>query len=124
MKMKKVRIGLLGAGRIGKLHGENLAHAVPEAELYAVADPFMNDATRAWAADMGIEKCYDDPEKIFNDPSIEAVFICSSTNTHAEFIMRAAKAGSMCSARSRSTPTSPRSKRRSRLSRKLASSCR
>ena len=93
MKMKKVRIGLLGAGRIGKLHGENLAHAVPEAELYAVADPFMNDATRAWAADMGIEKVYDDPEQIFADPSIEAVFICSSTNTHAEFIMRAAKAG-------------------------------
>ena len=93
MKMKKVRIGLLGAGRIGKLHGENLAHAVPEAELYAVADPFMNDATRAWAADMGIEKCYEDPEMIFSDPSIEAVFICSSTNTHAEFIMRAAKAG-------------------------------
>ena len=91
--MKKVRIGLLGAGRIGKLHGENLAHAVPEAELYAVADPFMNDATRAWAADMGIEKVYDDPEQIFADPSIEAVFICSSTNTHAEFIMRAAKAG-------------------------------
>ena len=61
----KVRIGLLGAGRIGKLHGENLAHAVPNADLYAVADPFMNDATRAWAADMGIEKCYDDPEMIF-----------------------------------------------------------
>ena len=91
--MKKVRIGLLGAGRIGKLHGENLAHSVPAAELYAVADPFMNDATRAWAAEMGIEKCYDDPEMIFSDPSIEAVFICSSTNTHAEFIIRAAKAG-------------------------------
>ena len=53
--MKKVRIGLIGAGRIGKLHGENLAHAVPEAELCAVADVFMNDQTRAWAADMGIE---------------------------------------------------------------------
>ena len=75
MKMKKVRIGLLGAGRIGKLHGENLAHAVPEAELYAVADPFMNDVTRAWAADMGIAHCYDDPEQIFSDASIEAVFI-------------------------------------------------
>ena len=35
----KVKIGLLGAGRIGKLHGENLAHAVPNADLYAVADP-------------------------------------------------------------------------------------
>lgn len=91
--MKKVRIGLLGAGRIGKLHGENLAHAVPEAELYAVADPFMNDDTRTWAADMGIAHCYDDPEYIFGDPTIDAVFICSSTNTHAEFIMRAAQAG-------------------------------
>ncbi|OUP53142.1 inositol 2-dehydrogenase [Butyricicoccus pullicaecorum] len=91
--MKKVRIGLLGAGRIGKLHGENLAHAVPEAELYAVADPFMNDDTRAWAANMGIAHCYDDPEYIFGDPTIDAVFICSSTNTHAEFIMRAAQAG-------------------------------
>lgn len=89
----KVRIGLLGAGRIGKLHGENLAHAVPNVDLYAVADPFMNDATRAWAADMGIEKCYDDPEMIFNDPTIEAVFICSSTATHADFIMRAAQTG-------------------------------
>ena len=89
----KVRIGLLGAGRIGKLHGENLAHAVPNADLYAVADPFMNDATRAWAADMGIEKCYDDPEMIFGDPTIEAVFICSSTATHADFIMRAAQTG-------------------------------
>lgn len=91
--MKKVRIGLLGAGRIGKLHGENLAHAVPEAELYAVADPFMNDETRAWAADMGIAHCYEDPECIFGDPTIDAVFVCSSTNTHAEFIMRAAQAG-------------------------------
>ena len=57
MKMKKVRIGLLGAGRIGKLHGENLAHAVPEAELYAVADPFMNDATRAWACLLYTSRC-------------------------------------------------------------------
>jgi len=89
----KVRIGLIGVGRIGKLHGENLAHAVPNAELYAVADPFINDASREWAASMGVTKCYDDPEAIFSDSSIQAVFICSSTNTHAEFIMRAAQAG-------------------------------
>lgn len=88
-----VRIGLLGAGRIGKLHGENLAHAVPNAELYAVADPFMNDATRQWAASMGISQCYDDPERIFSDKTIDAVFICSSTQTHADFIKKAAAAG-------------------------------
>lgn len=91
--MSKVKIGLIGAGRLGKLHGANLAHSVTNVDLYAVADPFMNDATREWAASMGIQKCYDDPEMIFNDPDIDAVFICSSTNTHAAFIKRAAEAG-------------------------------
>lgn len=90
---KKVRIGLLGTGRIGKLHAENLAHSVTEAELYAVADVVMNDEIREWAKGLGIQKCYDNAEMIFNDPSIDAVFICSSTNTHAEFIMRAAEVG-------------------------------
>ena len=91
--MKKVRIGLIGAGRLGKLHGENLAHSVVQADLYAVADPFMNDSIREWAASMGIEKCYSDPDEIINDPSIDAVFICSSTPTHADLIVKAANAG-------------------------------
>lgn len=91
--MKKVRIGLLGAGRIGKLHGENLAYAVPGAELCAVADPCMNDEMKIWADELGIENCYDNPEKIIADDSIDAVFICSSTNTHADLIKKAAAAG-------------------------------
>ena len=91
--MEQVRIGLLGAGRIGKLHGENLAHAVPQAKLCAVADPFMNDEIIAWAKGLGVEQCYSDPEEIFADDSIDAVFICSSTSTHADFIIRAAQCG-------------------------------
>lgn len=91
--MKQIKIGLIGAGRIGKLHGENLAHAVAEADLCAVADPFMNDATREWAASMGIKNVYTDPEDILKDPSIDAIFICSSTDTHADLIIRGAKAG-------------------------------
>jgi myo-inositol 2-dehydrogenase/D-chiro-inositol 1-dehydrogenase len=91
--MKKVKVGLIGAGRIGKLHGTNLAHSVAAAELYAVADPFMNDATREWAEELGVRYVYDDPEEILSDPDIEAVFICSSTSTHADLIKRAAKAG-------------------------------
>ncbi len=90
---KKVRIGLIGAGRIGKLHGENLALAVPEAQLVAVADPFLNDATRTWAKGLGVDKCYLDAKAIFSDPAIDAVFICSSTDTHADFIIQAAAAG-------------------------------
>ena len=90
---QKLRVGLLGAGRIGKLHGENLAHAVPNVELYAIADPFLNDDIRQWAQELGIPKCYEDPQKIFEDPTIDAVFICSSTKTHADFIQRAAAVG-------------------------------
>lgn len=91
--MEKVKVGLIGAGRIGRLHGTNLAHSVAEADLAAVADPYLTDAAKEWAAEMGIEKVYDDPEKVLADPEIEAVFICSSTNTHADLIKRAAKAG-------------------------------
>lgn len=88
-----LRIGIIGTGRIGKLHGNNLAMLVPGAKVEAVADIFMNDATREWAKSLGIEKIYDDPQKIFDDKDVDAVFICSSTDTHAKFMIDAAKAG-------------------------------
>lgn len=93
--MKKVNIGLIGAGRMGRLHGENLAHAVQGANLYAVADPFLNEATIKWATSMGVDedKCYKDPQDILKDPDVDAVFICSSTDTHATLIKESAKAG-------------------------------
>lgn len=93
MGKEKVKIGLIGAGRIGKLHGENLAHAVADAELVAVADPMMNEEMENWAKSMGIKKCYEDPEAIITDQGIDAIFICSATNTHADLIKRGAAAG-------------------------------
>jgi myo-inositol 2-dehydrogenase/D-chiro-inositol 1-dehydrogenase len=89
----KVKIGLIGAGRIGRLHGNNLARSVPGAKIESVADPLLNDDMREWAASLGIKKIRKDPDEIFNDKEIDAVFICSSTNTHADFIIRGAKAG-------------------------------
>jgi myo-inositol 2-dehydrogenase/D-chiro-inositol 1-dehydrogenase len=91
--MRELRIGLIGAGRIGKLHGNNLARSVPGAKIESVADPLLNDDMREWAASLGIKKIRKDPEEIFNDKEIDAVFICSSTNTHADFIIKGAKAG-------------------------------
>lgn len=90
---KKLKIGVLGAGRIGKLHITNLVQSVPDAEVVAIADPFLNDETVAWAKDLGVNNCSKNPDDVFNNADIEAVFICSSTNTHAEFIMKAAAAG-------------------------------
>jgi len=88
-----INIGVIGTGRIGKLHTENLVQSVPDAKVYAVADVVMSDQIRDWAKGLGIENVYDDPDKIINDPAIDAVFICSSTSTHADFIVKAAKAG-------------------------------
>ena len=89
---RQVKIGLIGTGRIGRLHGNNLAYAVPDAVIEAVADPKMNDDMRSWAEGLGIAKIYDDPDKIFADPEIEAVFICSSSESHAELMIKAAQA--------------------------------
>jgi myo-inositol 2-dehydrogenase/D-chiro-inositol 1-dehydrogenase len=89
----EVRIGLIGAGRIGKLHGNNLAHAVKGAKIEALADAMLNDSHREWAESLHIKKVYTDAGNIFNDKDIDAVFICSSTDTHAKYIIEAAKAG-------------------------------
>lgn len=89
----KVKIGLLGGGRIGKLHGANIQNSIPEAEIVVLADPFMNADMEAWAKSLGIPKCTSDPQEVFDNPEVDAVFICSSTNTHADFIIRAANAG-------------------------------
>jgi myo-inositol 2-dehydrogenase/D-chiro-inositol 1-dehydrogenase len=91
--MSEVRIGLIGAGRIGKLHGNNISHSIQNAKIEAVADPLLNDDMREWAEALGIKKIYTDPAEIFSDEEIDAVFICSSTNTHANFIVKGAKAG-------------------------------
>ncbi len=91
--MATLRIGLIGTGRIGRLHGDNLTTYVPDAKLEAVADIFMNDTIRDWATSLGVEKIHTDPDRIFEDPDIDAVFICSSTDSHADFIIKAAKAG-------------------------------
>ncbi len=89
----KLRIGLLGAGRIGQLHGTNIQNFVPTAEVVIVADPFMNENMEAWAASIGIPATSNNPDDVFANPDVDAVFICSSTDTHADFIIKAAKAG-------------------------------
>jgi myo-inositol 2-dehydrogenase/D-chiro-inositol 1-dehydrogenase len=93
MIKEEIRIGLIGAGRIGKLHGNNLAGLVNGAKVEAVAEVMLNDEHRAWAERNGIRKVYTDPAEIMQDKDIDAVFICSPTDTHAELIIRAAEAG-------------------------------
>lgn len=87
-----MKVGIIGAGRIGKVHAQNISMFVPEMEIKTIADPFMTEATEAFARKCGIPNIVKDAESIFNDPEIEAVLICSSTDTHADYIIRAAQA--------------------------------
>lgn len=89
---KKLRIGIIGAGRIGKLHANNLTSRVPNAELAAISDVY-EPAARELAEKLNVPNYYNDYHKILEDPSIDAVFICSSTDTHSPISIEAARAG-------------------------------
>lgn len=84
-----VSIALLGAGRIGQIHGRNIA-ASPRAKLVAIADPFP-DGAKALSEATGAP--VRSPEEIMADRSIDAILIGTPTDTHADFIDQAAAAG-------------------------------
>ena len=92
MAHHKVKFGIIGAGRIGRVHAENLAFRIPEAEVLAVAD-VVYEAAQCCAADFCILQSFEDYRQILDNPKIEAVVICSSTDTHAKLIEQAAEAG-------------------------------
>lgn len=87
-----INIGLIGAGRIARVHAENLAYRMPDANLIAVAD-IIPDAAKKCAEDFNVPTVCDDHRTILDDKRIEAVVICSSTDTHAQMITEAAQAG-------------------------------
>jgi myo-inositol 2-dehydrogenase / D-chiro-inositol 1-dehydrogenase len=84
-----LRVGVLGTGRIGRMHAELIARQVPGAELVAVYDVDATTAT-AVATRLGVEAAADAGELI---ASADAVAICTSTETHVELIEAAAGAG-------------------------------
>ena len=88
-----MKVGIIGAGRIGKVHAKNISMFVPEMEIKTIADPFMNEQTEAFAKSCGIPNTTKDANDILNDPEIAAVLICSSTDTHSKYIIEAAHAG-------------------------------
>jgi myo-inositol 2-dehydrogenase/D-chiro-inositol 1-dehydrogenase len=86
-----VRVGLVGAGRIGSSHATLLARHVPGAELVAVADP-RPGAAEALASRLGCRPLTD-PAAVFADRQVEAVVITASTPAHADLIVAATAAG-------------------------------
>jgi myo-inositol 2-dehydrogenase/D-chiro-inositol 1-dehydrogenase len=84
-------VGIIGAGRIGRLHVDNL-RLIPHIRIKSVSDVAAQHL-ETWAADKQIEVVTTDYHELLNDPGIQAIFICSPTNTHADIIKEAAAAG-------------------------------
>lgn len=78
-----VIVGIIGAGQIGRVHIESICTKVKNARIKTVADPFMNAETEAWIRSMGVECVTKDYKEIIADDTIDAVLICSSTDTHS-----------------------------------------
>jgi myo-inositol 2-dehydrogenase / D-chiro-inositol 1-dehydrogenase len=92
MPTNSLKIGLIGAGRIGRLHAEHFTSRIPSASLIMVADAF-EDAARQCAEQYSIPFTAQDYHALLAHPDIQAVVICSSTDTHAQIIEEAAQAG-------------------------------
>src|SRR6266852_102019 len=92
MPAELLKLGLIGAGRIGRLHAEHLTTRIPSAELVIVADVFEENAKQC-AKRYAIPFATQDYHAILDNPDIQAVVICSSTDTHARIIEEAAQAG-------------------------------
>ena len=88
-----LKIGIIGAGRIGKVHLESISYHVKNATVTAMADPFMNEETEKLIRIYGVSKVTKDYKDILNDKDIDAVLVCSSTDTHAAISIEAINAG-------------------------------
>lgn len=86
-----VRVGVLGSGRIGRMHAELVARRVPGLALAAVHD-VDGAAVRKTAAALGVEAARS-VEELLASPTVDAVAICTSTGTHVDLLVAAASSG-------------------------------
>ena len=90
--MRKLGVGVLGVGEMGRRHAENLRRLVPQAQLVAVADVAVERARRT-AAELEIENSYGSLEGMLECKGLDAVVIATPDKFHASAVRTAAAAG-------------------------------
>ncbi|MHA1688831.1 MAG: inositol 2-dehydrogenase [Promethearchaeota archaeon] len=91
--IQKIKVGLIGLGRIGKVHAQNLTREFPNVHLKAIAEIKIDETIKEFIGTLGMvqQDLTQDPQEIFGDPEINVVIITSSTDTHSQFIQEAVK---------------------------------
>ena len=85
----RLAIGLIGAGRLGRVYARDLASRIAETKLVAIADP-VEAVAKDVAAEFDVPTHYADPLALIDDPAVDAVVIVSPTHTHRELVIAAA----------------------------------
>ena len=87
-----INLGIIGVGRVGQLHANILTSRVPKARLLVIADIFA-EAAKSAAEEYRIPDFTTDASELINSGELDAIVICSSTDTHVGYIVEAANAG-------------------------------
>ena len=90
--MRKLGVGVLGVGEMGRRHAENLRRLVPSAQLVAIADPDAERVSRT-AAELEIDKFYSSLDAMLENKHIQAVVIATPDKFHAPAVKAVAAAG-------------------------------
>jgi scyllo-inositol 2-dehydrogenase (NAD+) len=85
----RLAIGLIGAGRLGRVYARDLASRIAETKLVAIADP-VEAVAKEVAAEFDVPKHYADPLAMIDDKAVDAIVIVSPTHTHRELVIAAA----------------------------------
>lgn len=88
----RLKVGLIGLGRLGRIYARDLSGRVPQARLTAVADRDATVAERV-AAEFDVPRWYGDPYAVIEDPSVEAVAIVTPTDSHRDLTVAALEHG-------------------------------
>ena len=92
MSAPNTKVGIVGLGRLGKRHGENLAFRVPGAELCAACSPDADE--RAWATQkLGVKHVYGDYAQLLAHPGLDTVFLVTPNTVHPAQIIAGLEAG-------------------------------
>ena len=89
--MKEIKVAIAGLGRIGKIHLKNLCRNLQGTEVVAAMD--VSEESRKFAESFGIKNFFESYTEMIKLPELDAVVICSPTDTHADYVVEAAHAG-------------------------------
>ena len=90
MARKKLDVGLIGLGRLGRVYARDLATRIPETRLVAVADPDPKACTEV-SEEHEVRAAFREPEELLDAPGVDAVVIVGPTHTHRAHVIAAAK---------------------------------